>query len=91
MEFRWFYCLEGAVDIRVVEIDNLENPSEKLTVHEFILNSDLPQVLFVLKRYANVFKSIEPNSRLMFFSDFLLNEIPNDRFRFDKNLWTRLE
>jgi len=88
VESRWFYCLQGVVDIRVVEIDNWDDPSDKLTVHQFILKSNVQQVLFVPKGYANGFKSIESNSRLMIFSDFSLNEVPNDQFRFDKSLWT---
>ena len=88
VESRWFYCLQGIVDVRLVAIDNWDNPSKKLKAQKFILKSNVPQVLFIPKGYVNGFKSIEADSKLMIFSDFLLNEVPNDEFRFDKNLWT---
>jgi len=88
IESRWFYCVQGIIDIRTVAIDNWDNPSKNLAVEQFILNSNLPQVLFIPNGYANGFREVKPNSKLIIFSNYLLNEITDDQQRFDKSLWT---
>lgn len=87
IESRWFYCIQGRFDVKIVKIDNWENPSRKLNVNEYILSSETPQVLFVPNGYVNGFRALEEDSKLMIFSDHKSNELNNDNFRFDKKLW----
>nr|WP_299034107.1 WxcM-like domain-containing protein [uncultured Tenacibaculum sp.] len=88
-EKRWFLCVEGSFTIKLVGVDNIENPSENLKVHEFQLNADNPQVLYIPAMYANGFQAKEENSKLMIFADYAMGVNPNDQVRFDKNKWTQ--
>lgn len=88
-EKRWFLCVEGSFTVKLVRMDTVENPSESLTVHEFELTAENPQVLYIPAMYANGFKAKEENSKLMIFADAAIDENPNDQIRFDKNKWTQ--
>jgi len=86
-EQKWFFVVEGAFKIVLVQPDHWENPSKKLVTEEFILKSSEPKVLHVPGNYANGFKALEPKSKIMVFSSFTVEESSSDNFRFDKDLW----
>ncbi|WP_299626065.1 dTDP-4-dehydrorhamnose 3,5-epimerase family protein [uncultured Tenacibaculum sp.] len=88
VEKRWFLCIEGEFIVKLVKIDDFENPSEKLEVYEFLLKADDPQVLFIPEGFANGFQAKKENSKLMIFSDYAFGINPDDQVRFDKNKWT---
>lgn len=89
IESRWFICVKGAFNVKLVAIDDWDNPSENLKVHEYTLSSNKPAVLYIPDGYVNGFKALEQNSKLMIMSDYGLNEIENDQVRFDQNKWIR--
>lgn len=88
VEKRWFLCMEGEFIVKLVNINDFENPSENLEVHKFTLKADEPKVLFIPEGFANGFQAKKENSKLMIFSDYPLGVNPNDQVRFDKNKWT---
>ena len=88
-ESRWFICVEGSFSVKLVEIDDWENPSDDLPVHEYELSENKQEFLYILNGYANGFKSLKANSKLLIMSDYMLNEIENDQKRFDQNKWTK--
>lgn len=88
VESRWFICVKGSFTLKLIEIDDWNNPSNNLAVNKYILYANKPEVLFVPNGYANGFKALEDNSRLMIMSNYGFNEIENDQIRFDKNKWT---
>jgi dTDP-4-dehydrorhamnose 3,5-epimerase-like enzyme len=86
-EQKWLYVVKGSFKIVVVKPDNWEKPSQKLLTKEIILKSDGNQLLHIPGGYANGFKALEVNSKLMVFSDFSIADAGKDDFRFDKDLW----
>lgn len=86
-EQKWFQVITGSFLVAVVKPDNWENPSEKLEVKKIILKADENQVLHIPGNFANGFKALEPNSRMIVFSDFSVEESAKDNFRFDSQLW----
>lgn len=88
IEKRWFLCTQGTFKVKLVKIDDFENPSEKLKVYEYNLSSDKPEVLYVPNGFANGFKAEENNSKLMIFADYAMGVNEKDQFKFDKNKWT---
>jgi dTDP-4-dehydrorhamnose 3,5-epimerase len=70
-----------------VKLDHWDSPSKDLPLQEFILDSDRNYILHVPEGYATGLQANAPNSKLMVFSDFTLEESANDDFRFDKELW----
>ncbi|NNK82461.1 MAG: hypothetical protein HKO92_05010 [Flavobacteriaceae bacterium] len=91
IEKRWFFCVNGSFKVKLVDVDNWENPSTDCKVFEFVLKESKPQVLYIPNGYANGFKAIEKNSKLMIMSDYELNEIEDDQVRFDSNKWVNWE
>lgn len=89
IEKRWFLCVEGGFTVKLVALDDFENPSDELPVYEFELDADTPEVIYIPEGYANGFQATKDNSKLMIFSDYNFEDNPNDQIRFDKNKWTK--
>ena len=88
IERRWFYCIRGKFDFRLVKINDFDNPKTDLPVEKYILSDKEPGVIAVPKGYANGFRALEENSKILVFSDYKLNDNKNDEYRFSKNNWT---
>lgn len=86
-ESKWFYCTQGAFKVNLIKLDSFENPSDDLTVISYELNANNPQVLYIPGGYANGFKSLCQESKLMVYSDFDLEASKLDDFRFESNKW----
>ena len=89
IESRWFYCVKGSFTVKLVEIDNWESPSDNLKVYEYKLTADNQQILYIPNGFANGFKALEKDAKLMILSNYGFNEIENDQIRFDQNKWTQ--
>lgn len=88
VESKWFCCVQGRFEVRLVKIDNWENPSDALPVEIFTLDAADPAVLSVPPGYANGLQALENNSKILVFSDFGLQHSLEEKIRFDKNKWT---
>jgi dTDP-4-dehydrorhamnose 3,5-epimerase-like enzyme len=91
IERKWFYCTKGAFEIKVVEIDNWDNPSKDLLIKSHILDANNIQILAVKEGCCTAIRALENNASLMVFSDKTLDEAKGDDFRFDKNYWFNWE
>lgn len=89
IERRWFICVNGSFNVKLVEIDDFENPSDYLKIYEYELSANKQQVLYIPPGFANGFCALEPYSKLMIMSDYAFNEIENDQIRFDQNKWAK--
>ena len=87
VENRWFYCVKGAFNVKLIAINECENHTRKPNILSFHLQENKPQVLFIPKGYLNGFKALQEGSKLMILSNYALNEIENDEVRFSKELW----
>jgi len=87
IESRWFFCVNGSFEVKLVEIDDWDNPSAILESKIYILEEKKPQVLYIPKGYINGFSSLEESSKLMILSNFNLGENTNDDVRFESNKW----
>ncbi|AMS28102.1 hypothetical protein AEM51_06815 [Bacteroidetes bacterium UKL13-3] len=86
-EQKWFYVVSGSFMVAIVKPDNWSAPSANLPVDTHIIKAHENSVLHIPGGYANGFRALEQDSKLMVFSDFTLEEGLNDNFRFDANLW----
>jgi len=89
IERRWFYCVKGGFEIKIVEIDDWDNPSDKLEPLEFILEENNPNILCIPKGCVNGFRALEEDSKLLVMSDYALGTLENDDFRFENNKWKK--
>ncbi len=87
LEQKWFYVLNGSFKIVLVKPDDWENPSDFLSADEYILTSTNLQVLYAPRGFANGFRALEMDSRIMVFSSFTVEESCDDDYRFDKEKW----
>lgn len=78
---RWFVAVQGSFKIKLIKIDDWEHPSKELSPHEFILNSEKLDVLYVPSGYANSIQSMAEGARLLVMADYLLGEV-DDEYRF---------
>ena len=86
-EQKWFYVLKGSFKVVLVKPDNWENPSTDLNPDEFILKAEANHVLYIPGNYANGLKALEPESRIMVFSSFTVDESSKDNYRFRQDMW----
>ena len=89
IESRWICSVKGSFQVKLIEIDNWENPSDQLKVLEYKLTTEKQEILYIPNGFVNGFKAIQPDSKLMIMSNYGLNEIENDELRFDKNKWSK--
>lgn len=89
IQSRWFISVKGSFIVKLVEIENWENPSDDLKVFEYKLTADKQEILYIPNGYVNGFKALQTDSKLMIMSNYDFNEIENDEFRFDKNKWAK--
>lgn len=78
MEQRWFYVLSGAFSVDLVEIDDWENASRTLSVETRILATQDQQVLHVPAGYATAFQAVGPDSELLVFADYGIENAKHD-------------
>ena len=88
IECRWFSAIQGSFEIKLIKIDNWEEPNKNLKVSTFVLDSTTLDFLCVPKGYVSSVKSIKMNSKLLAMSDYALGEI-NDEYRFPPNYFNK--
>jgi dTDP-4-dehydrorhamnose 3,5-epimerase len=89
IESRWFLCVKGSFTVKLVAIDDWENPSDDLKVYEYELSADKQEILYIPNGFVNGFKALEANAKLMIMSNYGFNEMENDQVRFDQNKWAK--
>jgi dTDP-4-dehydrorhamnose 3,5-epimerase len=86
-EEKWFYVIKGSFKVVLIKPDDWESPSADLKSKEFILKAEESQVLYIPGNFANGLKALEPESRMIVFSSFTVDESSKDNYRFDKGMW----
>jgi len=87
IERRWFSVVKGSFEIKLIQIDNWENPEKNTEVFSTVLNDKNFDTLYVPKGYVNSIQALDEDSKLLAMSDYLLGEI-KDEYRFDSNYFT---
>ena len=87
IERRWFFCVQGTFQVKLVKIDDFENPPDHPEVETFTLSKEEPKVLAIPSGYANGFKALQEDSLLMIFADRHFGEEPQDHYKFDNTKW----
>jgi len=86
-EAKYILVVSGAALIGTVKIDHWEDPSPDLQPEKFVLSEQKPTTLYVPPGYANGFKSLTPNLKIMFFSTATMEETKGDDFRYAARKW----
>jgi len=86
-EAKYVFAVSGDSLVGAIQINDWKNPSEKAKVYSFSLSSKKPAILYIPKGYANGFKSLTNDAKLIFFSTSTLNQSKKDDIRFDAEYW----
>lgn len=84
-ETKFFFALNSEFIIKLIKIDNWENPLQESEIVEYKLSRKDNSILVIPKGYANGFINLESNSELLVFSSSTLDESLKDDYRFDKD------
>jgi dTDP-4-dehydrorhamnose 3,5-epimerase len=84
-EGKYACVVSGSALIGVVPLPTI--PNEILAPYKFTLSAKSPAVLWIPPMYANGFKSLEENTKIIFFSTSTLEESKNDDMRFPYDMW----
>lgn len=79
-EGKYVFVCNGTALVGAVDMDTNE-------INKFILSDKKPSVLWIPPGYANGFKTLEDNTKILFMSTSTLEESLNDDIRFDYNKW----
>jgi len=82
---------EGSAMICLVKIDSWEKPSKNLEINKFFLSYEAPKILEIPSGYANGFITLEPKTKLTFYSDRSTSQSLEDDYRYDFNYWNPWE
>jgi nucleoside-diphosphate-sugar epimerase/dTDP-4-dehydrorhamnose 3,5-epimerase-like enzyme len=86
-EAKYVYVAKGSAIVAAVELDDVKSPNKNKKVNRFILSDKKPQVLFIPPKYANGFRPLEEDTRILFFSTSSLEESRGDDYRFPVDYW----
>ncbi len=84
---KYFYCVQGAIRVHFVKVDNWESPSKDLPVESVLLLANESKVLHIPEGYANAIESLEAGSKLISFSTLPLERTAEDDVRFPPEMW----
>ena len=86
-EAKYVLVISGSILLCVIYLDNLKKPSKENKVQKFILSGRKPEIVYIPGGYANGFKALEVNTKVIFFSTSSLKESLEDDYRFPPNYW----
>jgi len=86
-EAKYVFVVAGAAIVGAVHIDDWDHPSKNLETRRYVLSADKPTILYIPPGYANGFKSLTSDTRVIFFSTATMDETHDDDIRFDARYW----
>ena len=90
-ESKYVFIVNGTALISTVQIDDWDNPSSDLMVDKFVLTAKKPSILYIPNGYANGFKTLSTDTKIIFFSTSSLGDSIDDDYRFDAYKWNPWE
>jgi dTDP-4-dehydrorhamnose 3,5-epimerase-like enzyme len=79
-EGKYVYVVDGTALIGVVNMETEE-------IKKYVLSNKSPKILYIPPGHFNGFKSLEDNTKILFFSTSTLDESLGDDIREDHNKW----
>lgn len=86
-EGKYVFVASGSIILCAVYLDDPKSPSKENRVERFVLSTKKPQVLFIPSRYANGFRALEENTKVIFFSTSTLEDSKKDDCRYPYDYW----
>lgn len=87
IEAKYVYVTSGSILLCFAYVDDFKNPSKNTTVERHVLTDKNPQVVYIPPHFANGFKALEINTRVIFFSTSSLEDSKADDYRIPHDYW----
>ncbi|MFA5270098.1 MAG: dTDP-4-dehydrorhamnose 3,5-epimerase family protein [Patescibacteria group bacterium] len=84
-EAKYVLVISGSAIVATVMMTDTANPDRNQPINRYVLSAKKPAVLYIPAGYANGFRSLEPNTKVMYFSTSTLEESQGDDYRFPAN------
>ncbi|MCE9549367.1 dTDP-4-dehydrorhamnose 3,5-epimerase family protein [Candidatus Nomurabacteria bacterium] len=86
-EAKYVFVVSGSAIVAAVHLDDLKQPNKENEIHKYVISAKEPKIFYIPGGYANGFRSLEPDTKVIFFSTSTLEESKNDDFRFPIDYW----
>jgi len=86
-EAKYVYVSLGSILLCAAYVNDFENPSKKANVEKHILTDKNPQVIYIPPHFANGFKALETNTKVIFYSTRSLKASKVDDYRIPYDYW----
>lgn len=86
-ESKYALVVSGSAIIAAVHMDDKKTPNKGNQVFRYVLSARKPSILFIPSGYANGIRSLENNTKIIFFSTSSIEESKGDDYRFPHNYW----
>lgn len=86
-EAKFVFVVCGSALVATVRLDDHREPSREIRPCRFVLSDRQPRILHIPAGYANGFRSLEPGTKVIFFSTATLEESKGDDYRFPYDYW----
>lgn len=86
-ENKFVFVAAGSAIVAAVALDDPVRPSTNVKPHRFVLSDRQPQILHIPAGYANGFRTLEPGTKIIFFSTATLQQAAQDDYRFPHDYW----
>ena len=88
VEEKFVYVASGDVMVLLVKLDKVENPDKKAKIEKYFLSAKSPSILHIPAGYANGFKALSEQTKIIFFSTkSLTDSVQNDDYRYAYDYW----
>ena len=86
-EAKYVFVPSGSALVAAVKLDDAKTPSTLEIPQRFVLSAKKPSVLYIPGGYANGFRALEPNTKVIFFATASVEESKADDYRFPHDYW----
>src|SRR3989338_10572283 len=86
-EAKYVFVPSGSALVAAVRLDDSKTPSKSAIPERFVLSAKKPSILYIPGGYANGFRALEANTRVIFFSTDSAEESKADDYRFPHDYW----
>lgn len=86
-EAKYAFVVSGTAIVAAVKMTNTTKPSKKEKVNRYVLSANKPGILYIPAGYANGFRFLTPNGKIIFFSTSTTEESKGDDYRFGADYW----
>jgi dTDP-4-dehydrorhamnose 3,5-epimerase-like enzyme len=88
VEQRWFAAMSGRFKVSIICVDDFENPSPDLEIHNYELTTDGLTILHIPAGHITAIQALEHGSKMLVMADYGIGEL-KDEYRYELDYFIR--